>query len=220
MTPEAARELLTRYLPQAVLLLGHGSGELATELGRVYGVADEYRPLTADGARQLRDQVQFVPARPPDVYLVGLDGGSVPAQNMLLKTLEEPPSWARLIVASTLPPLKTVMSRCHVVPLGDSGRQVEIDQKIKSQVGLAIKAARQGSRELQAQAMRGWSPEHVRYLQAWGMEAVSGRWTWYTADFAPGVTPDQALELLRVLAAYLPSKLAAQVALASVFSRQ
>lgn len=218
MTPDAAKALLTRYLPQAVLLLGHGSGELATELGRVYGVTGAYRPLTADGARKLRDHVQFVPASPPDVYLVELEGGSIPAQHMLLKTLEEPPLWARFIVASVQPPLKTVMSRCHVVPLGDAGRQVEIDPKVRSQVGLAVKAARQGSLQLLAQALRGWTPEHTRYLQAWAMEAVTGRWTWYTADFAPGVTEGQALQLLRELAAYLPSKLAPQVALTKVFS--
>lgn len=218
MTPESARDVLTRYLPQAVLLLGPGSRELGTELGLVYGLQEDIPVLDADAARRVRDQVQFIPPHPPLVYLIGLDGASVPAQNMLLKVLEEPPPWVRLILASAHEPLKTIVSRCQVVTLAGGAGRAAPDPRARGQVGTAVKAARNGSQVLLAQAMKGWGPPHGQLLQDWAFEAAAGHWARFDPGFAPGVTPGQALALLEALARYPGSPLGPLVALAEVFS--
>jgi hypothetical protein len=217
VTPEAALDLLSRHLPQAVLLLGPGAWELGTELGQVYGLQETVSTLDAETARRLRSEVQFIPPHPPLVYLIGLDGASIPAQNMLLKVLEEPPPWARLILAATAEPLRTIVSRCQVVPLGNGSHRAEPDPQVKGQVATVVRAARTGSLALLAQALKGWTPLHSQLLQDWAFEVAAERWETFDAGFAPGVTPGEALDLLTVLSRYAGSKLAPQVALTEVF---
>ena len=220
MTPEAAREMLCLHLPQAVLLLGPGAWELGLGVGFVYGLQESVPVLDAETARRVRDEAQFTPPHPPLVYLIGLDRAGQPAQNMLLKLLEEPPSWTRFILAASREPLKTIVSRCHVMPLGAEPERQEGDSRVRGQVATAVRAARNGSQQLLSQALRGWSPEHSQVLQDWAYEAAAGRWRQFDDGFAPGVTPRQALSLLELLTRYSSSRLGSLVALSEAFSSQ
>lgn len=220
MTPEGAQLLLSRFLPQAVLLLGPGAQALGSDLGQVYGLQEAVDALDAETARRIRDEVQFIPPHPPLVYLIRLDGAGVAAQNMLLKALEEPPPWARFILTSVREPLQTIVSRCQVLRIGESGQEAAVDPRVKGQVTTAVKAARSSSQQLLTQALKGWSPEHSQVLQDWAYEAAAGRWRRFDPGFAPEVTAGEAMELLALLAKYAGSKLGPLVALAEVFSRQ
>lgn len=220
MTPEDARRLLAAHLPQAALLLGPGAWELGVEVGQVYGLQEGIDFLDSATARRLCDEAQFIPPHPPLVYLVRLNGSSQAAQNMLLKLLEEPPPWTRFILTATREPLKTIMSRCQVLRIGPAGQRAEGDQRVRGQVATAVRAARNGSQQLLAQALRGWGPEHGQVLQDWAYEAAADRWQRFDAGFASGVTPGEAVRLLELLAKYAGAKLGPLVALAEVFSPQ
>jgi DNA polymerase III, delta subunit len=220
VTPQDARQLLSQFLPQAVLLLGPGSWKLGAELGQLYGLAETVTSLDAAAARQLRDQAQYEPVHSPAVYLVRLDGSSPAAQNMLLKLLEEPPSWTRFLLTATREPLPTIVSRCQVMPLTAEPEARDGDSRARGQVAVAVKAARNGSQLLLTQALKGWGAEHGQVLQDWAYEAAAGRWRQFAPGFAPGVTQLEALALLELLAKYAGSKLGPVVALAEVFSPQ
>jgi hypothetical protein len=220
MTPEDARLLLTRHLPQTVLLLGPGAWALGTDLGQVYGLQETIPALDAGTARRIRDEMQFIPPHPPLVYLIGLDGAGPAAQNILLKLLEEPPSWAQFILTATREPLPTVVSRCQVLTIGTAAVRPAPDPRVKGQVGTAVKAARNGSQQLLGQALRGWGAEHSQVLLDWAYEAAAERWQQFDAGFAPGVTSGEALELVLLLESFARSKLGPQVALTEVFRPQ
>lgn len=217
MTPDAARAVLSVLLPPAVLLVGPGAWDLASLLADMHGPGEVVRPLDADGARHIRDSAQYRPAAGQHLFVVGLDGAGQSAQNILLKTLEEPPRWVRFILAGTRPPLVTIASRCEVYALGADGGPRTVDEQAKGLVGSAIKAARSGSLMQLSHAIRDWEPAHTRVLWAWAMEAAAERWEAFTPDFAPGVTPAQAVALVEELSGLSGSKLAPQVALTRVF---
>lgn len=220
MTPEDARQALSLYLPPVVLLLGPGAWELGLGVGFAYGLQESIPVLDAEAARRIRDQAQYIPPHPPLVYLIGLDRAGQAAQNMLLKLLEEPPSWTRFILTAATEPLKTIVSRCQVMPLTAEPAARESDSRVRGQVATAVRAARNSSQQLLAQALKGWGPEHSQVLQDWAYEAAAQRWRQFDAGFAPGVTPLQALALLELLTKYAGSRLGPLVALAEVFSTQ
>jgi hypothetical protein len=217
MTPDAARKVLSTYLPPAVLLVGPGSWDLASLLAEMHGPGEVVRPLDADSARRIRDSAQYQPASGQRLFVVGLDGAGRSAQNILLKTIEEPPRWVRFILAGTRLPLDTIASRCEVYALGADAAPRSVDEQSKVLVGGAIKAARSGSLMLLSRAIRDWEPDHTRVLWAWALEAGAERWEAFSPDFAPGVTPDQATALIEELSALGGSRLAPQVALTRVF---
>jgi DNA polymerase III, delta subunit len=213
MTPEQAREFLGGRLPPALLLLGPGGWDLGAELHGDGFVVDA---LTAASARDVRARAQYQPLSGELVIRVQLDGAAPLAQNILLKTLEEPPDWARFILCATRSPLPTVASRCEIITLA-GGAGLPADTRSKTLVCTAIRAARTGAPGLLAQAVRGWEPDQARLLRTWATEAASGRWQVFGPDSAPGVTQGQALRVLAELSRLAGSRLAPHVALDRVF---
>jgi hypothetical protein len=226
MTPGEVLDQLVE-LPPVSLLLGDGSWQLAERQENRLRAAGTYtfslHKLDADAARWLRDQSQILPARGPyRVFLACLDGAGSQAQNILLKTLEEPPPSARFILAAKRLPLVTVVSRCRVFPLGSQPAPADDAEarRLRSGVGSAIKAARSGNDALLSQVVRGWEPGHARQLSLWAAEAASGRWRQFTPDFAAGVTAAQALRVLTALSEYAGARGAPRVALDRAFLRR
>lgn len=217
MTPDAAQKVLSTHLPPAVLLTGPGSWDLACMLADMHGPGELVSLLDAEAARRIRDSAQHQPVAGQVLYVVGLDGAGLSAQNILLKTLEEPPGWVRFILAASRLPLNTIVSRCEVYALGAEASPRVVDEQAKGVVGSAVKAARSGSLMQLSHVLRGWEPEHTRVLWAWAMEAAAERWEAFSPDFAPGVTPAQAVALVEELSGLAGSKLAPQVALTRVF---
>lgn len=220
MDAEKVFARLAGQLPQAVLLLGPGGWELGQRLwevhGTPYGLVVTW--LGAEDARTVRDQAWVLPPSGVKVFLIGLDRSSAQAQNILLKTLEEPPATARFLLAASSPPLPTVTSRCQVYPVG-SLAPADGDARVRSSVGSAVRAARDGHPMLLEMALRGWEPAHVAQLRAWAAEAAARHWCSFDADFAPGVTTRQALAILSVLGSYEGARTAAAVALERAFRR-
>jgi hypothetical protein len=220
MTPDQVRAELGGELPPSVLVLGRGAGELVFRACSDRGW--EFRwDVNAEAARQVLAEAALAPLRDLRVIALSLDGASEQVQNMLLKVLEEPSADTRFILAATARPLPTVVSRSRVLVLGHEAREVPAaSTQDKAVVAAAVRAARSRQPLVLAQAVREWKPEHHRLLEAWATEAATGRWARFSADLAPGVTPDQALRLLAELTRRAGSKLAPVVALDLVFSQR
>lgn len=90
--------------------------------------------------------------------------------------------------------------------------------RVRSIVSAALRAAAEGGGIALEVAMRSWGPEHTEVLRRWAGEASSGRWVFFTQDFAPRVTKDQARTIIRTLSGYPDARNAAAVALGSAFS--
>ncbi|MBI4032615.1 hypothetical protein HY374_02825 [Candidatus Berkelbacteria bacterium] len=136
MIPPALDQLLTRgVLPHATLLLGGDPGtypELARELQGRLGIApaDAFHltePPAVDELRRVLGRVHLKPNQSAStgVFLLGLDHWSPEAANTLLKTLEEPPAHALLVLfardeSAVLP---TIRSRAatYRLPAGQAG---------------------------------------------------------------------------------------------------
>ncbi len=83
-------------LPPALLLLGPGSWGAAVTMYETHrsSFSTKVEKLDAESARHVRAQAYIRPfGRAVKVILVGLDGASAAAQDILLKVLEEPPSY-------------------------------------------------------------------------------------------------------------------------------
>lgn len=118
---------LAKILARAVNCLNSADGEPCNECemctgimtGRILDVVeiDAASNNSVDNIRSLRDDISYAPARARyKVYIIDevhmLSGG---AFNALLKTLEEPPSYALFILATTEPHKlpATILSRCQ-----------------------------------------------------------------------------------------------------------
>lgn len=119
---EALRAELEENLPPVTLLLGPpsvGKYTLAQHLAQHHGLAVwGYRALTAAMAREIVEKSPLRLSGRQRAVVIGLDGATETAQNILLKVLEEPPAHVRFILLACLPPLPTVMSRAQVRRLG------------------------------------------------------------------------------------------------------
>ena len=74
--------------------------------------------------REIEKDVSISPFESPHkIYIIKGDGMGVEAMNALLKTLEEPSSWAVIIINSSRPLLPTIISRCQVIGLQDMWRE-------------------------------------------------------------------------------------------------
>jgi hypothetical protein len=119
---EAVRQELAKNDFQTVLLLGPESvgkrvigRELVSSGPRGHAYL-EIQDLTAAGAREVQ---QFIATgRAPKWVLIDLDSATEATQNILLKTLEEPPANVRFILVGSRPPLPTIVSRCVVFRVG------------------------------------------------------------------------------------------------------
>jgi DNA polymerase III, delta subunit len=211
-------------LPPALLVRGPGAWELASSAAQPGWHVTE--KLDAAASREIRRTAWLRPNGAQRVYLVCLDGAALPAQNSLLKVLEEPPATTRFVLASAGLVLPTVTSRCRVLAL--SGRAEDpafADPRVRSSVAAAVDSARQGQHARLHATVRNWwkeaapgqQPPQLRLLAVWAAEAASQRWALFAPSFAPGVAPSEAMQLLAELARLPGARLAPQVALARVF---
>jgi hypothetical protein len=75
--------------------------------------------LSANDAKQVADQLAYIPPFGElKVFIIRLDGAVPAAQNILLKTLEEPTPGLRFFLVATEPPLATISSRCRLFRFG------------------------------------------------------------------------------------------------------
>jgi hypothetical protein len=116
---EALRAELERDLLPVTLLLGPssvGKTELAQHAARHHRMTSYgYDGPSAALAREI---VGLVPRQRPQggsiAVIIGLDGTTEAAQNILLKVLEDPPPHIRFLLTASRPPLPTVVSRAVV----------------------------------------------------------------------------------------------------------
>jgi DNA polymerase III delta prime subunit len=195
---ERVRAELERELPfPAVLLLGPestGKYLLATHLaGHHAGPGDRLAvsKLTVDAAREAARFLRTVPRRgTAKVVAAGLDGAIPAAQHVLLKVLEEPPSYGRFVLVSSRLPLPTVVSRCVIRRTGlladaevaevlmGKGLAKDMASRLAGaahgQVGQVLEAggdlgrARQAVAGVAAAAARGDADALARLLTGWG----------------------------------------------------
>ncbi len=83
---------------------------------------------------QTREGIRFMDEKPfsyTKKFLIILDAEklTIQAQNSLLKTLEEPPSFALILLSSKTQNslLETIISRCRIVPIKKDGERVDIE---------------------------------------------------------------------------------------------
>src|SRR3974390_3070811 len=203
MTPAQVREALRHRLPAASLVLGPGAWDLVTGQAEAAGAFDVIAigELTADTARAIvRQAYVAAPGTAPWSFIIRLDGAAEPAQQALLKVLEDAPATAVFVLTA------------------DGGPPQPAAAEPRAAVAAAIRAARSGQPALLSAAVRGWGPEHGLALGLWAQEAAAGAWERFSPDFAPGVTPAQALRILEVLRRYDGARTAAAVALDRVLA--
>lgn len=117
----AIRLLLERGLPPVTLFLGPpsvGKWTLAEHLRRHHGYHDDevlrVRRIDVAAARQIRDTVVRASFGVGRLVIASLDGITAPSAHVLLKTLEELPETARVILVADGPVLDTVVTRAQV----------------------------------------------------------------------------------------------------------
>lgn len=213
MTPEEIYSAL-EDLPPVTLLLGPGEKELrslagAVALGHVRraDLIEVTPPWSTELARMLVTQAQFASLDSLKVITAFLDTISVPAQNILLKTLEEPPQAVRLILYGTYEPLPAIMSRCQVFRVStERGADTEsAGEPAQGKAAAALRAAKAGDLVLLAGILRDWDDACQAALRAWAETTAMKR-----GGEAPGVW--EARTVLRVLRGYpraRPANLAA-----------
>ncbi len=211
-------------LPPALLLLGPGSWDAAIGMYEAHrsSFSTKVEQLDVTSARHVRSQAYIRPfGKAVKVILIGLDGASAAAQDILLKVLEEPPGYIRFILAASLPPLDTVVSRCRVLVQGQAPEPgTDPEQDAARQVmATAVRAARDSHAELRATATEKWGDAHTAQLRAWAAERAADRWLQFDENFIPGVSIAQALTILAALSAYSGSRTSHLVALDKAFRR-
>lgn len=96
----------------------------------IFFVGDPQQAPTIAQIRLFSQELQYPPHQLPTKLFViwRLDEASIPAQNALLKNVEEPPTYAHVVITSTQPAriLPTIHSRTQAFT-------VEIDTQIKNQ---------------------------------------------------------------------------------------
>jgi len=91
--------------------------------------------LGIEKIRSLQHQLQFKPysSNYKIAVIVGAERLTIPAQNALLKILEEPPQKTMIVLSSQNSEsfLETILSRCQIIRLATFS-QIEIDEKVIS----------------------------------------------------------------------------------------
>ena len=217
MTPEQVQARLAYDLPPATLVLGPRAWQEVCRCARGHWMLQP--DLDARTTRMLSGLAWLLPTSGGErVMALNLAGASTQVQNMLLKTLEEPPESTRFVLAAEKPPLPTVMSRCRVLQLG--GRLDDPPSpEDAALVASVLRAARTGNTALAARAVREWSPRHAALLSRWAAEAASGRWRAFSAAAVPGVSASQARQLLTELSRYPGARNGPLAALSQVFGQ-
>lgn len=96
----------------------------------IHWLNPDFKPITIEQVRDLQQQISFAAFGSGKQYFIvcNLDQASIPAQNALLKTLEEPPASVQLILTASSKSgvLPTVQSRSFVSM--KAGSETEISQ--------------------------------------------------------------------------------------------
>lgn len=116
---------LRAELPPVVLLRGPrsvGKHTMAKALVAHHGALTyetrDIDPLTSELAREIKLLCTKVPMGPMRAFIIAIDTATEAALNTMLKTLEEPPPFARFILLAEQPTLVTIASRSVVCPMG------------------------------------------------------------------------------------------------------
>lgn len=209
-SPAVVRQALSGELPPVTLLVGEPASDLlglarllvtahGVHPGEVLQVAGV--PLDAAAARAVAAYAGVQPLGRLKAVIAVLDGSSEQAQNILLKTLEEPPDSVRFLLIATRPPLDTVVSRARVFRVRPRPAPApEVPDEARARAGAAVRAALAQDPQLFALSFRAWDEKcpcpdmaagHARgrhYLDALRSWAVS------QGSRRPGLFPGGPLE--------------------------
>lgn len=90
--------------------------------GELYLIEEEKRSISVDTIRQLQDNINLMPVSSKSKVYIIADGDkmTVQAQNCLLKTLEEPPDYAYIIITASNGDkfIETIKSRAVTLQMG------------------------------------------------------------------------------------------------------
>ncbi len=119
--------MISGNLPKIIFIKSDGREEIVEQISRKLGIqhTDVIRFFSSEGVEKLRNDLKLlnISASSSFKLLALLDGESINDEqaNTLLKTLEEPPSYAKIILFSQSINriLPTIRSRCQKVFIGD-----------------------------------------------------------------------------------------------------
>lgn len=210
MLAEDVEAELARNLPQATLLSGPDTAELYRIVRSVVKQHSLHQAdlivagkVTAADARVLAGAAGTAPWGLFKVLILMLDHASRDAQNILLRTLEEPPGNTRFILITSQPVPAAIAGRCrrYEVTSSEPATIRAVDDNAAAAVDAAVRAALTRDPAVLAEALRPWGErcgcsvpakphdkgEHyLPALQAWAQAcAVSLR----PELFRPEVTP-------------------------------
>lgn len=201
---EKQREELEESVAPAVLLLGpSGVGKWLVARSHADGAAMTLRDgPTVDQAREMASLFQQRPIRGGStVCLVDLDRCSEAVQNVLLKTVEELPTWGKIVFVASKLPRPTILSRCQVIrfkPLHDHevADALELQGRPKAEAEfMALMAGGSVERALEFAVTSAAKPVVMSYLDAvarvdrvalsslmprWDADAGKFLWRWIT----------------------------------------
>ena len=144
----------------ATLIVGGNNQKRLDEAEKLTGVKLDLSPdilivspdpsITIATVRRLNQFLARIPLSAKNNICLITDAAAItiPAQNALLKTLEEPPQSAQIILLadSTAKLLPTVVSRCQLINLGDNDQLSEAELKVQEKIFKQIVAAKMGER--------------------------------------------------------------------------
>lgn len=232
MTEEIAREsrggqvrkALEEHLPPVTLLLGnpYEMESLARDILSGHGISASdisySRKLSVEAARLLVGAVAHNPFGALKAVVLRLDGMSEQSQNVLLKTLEEPPAHVRFILISDRPPIATILSRSQVYGFGVVVVADAPEGSTRAKVSQAVRAAMSGDVQLLCMAFRDWDERCSAELRDWALAQARPARARVNAP-GPDVEPHQAMTVLTTLSRHARARPvnAAMAALALAF---
>ena len=235
--PVGHRRLLTLLedgLPSVSLFLGPssvGKRTVAEWVVRQYSVMAVdvrfYGSLTADVAREIRRFALLAPMGHTKVIIVRLDDATVGAQNIVLKTLGEPPAHVRVLLLSSRVPLATIVSRSCVYRFGylERGELAEVLGRLGQSKVLPVGGQVQPALDRREEAVRkhtvlaalrpivrddthaidkllgDWTHETHHLLKVWCVEALTNKWAVFSLQEAQEFQMDRSVVRRLLLAA-------------------
>lgn len=104
---------------------------------------EEEKKLGVKDAKTIQIHLSFKPysAKGKVVVIIGADTFSLDAQNSILKTLEEPPSSASIILTASAEEglLETIRSRCEIVKIQSENSKIQ-DTRYRKEIEQLLKA--------------------------------------------------------------------------------
>jgi hypothetical protein len=128
---DRTKKILEQSLPEVALLMGPrstGKTTLCREAAKAAGIlaADTvtHEKLNADAARDITRFLSTTPMGPAKCVIARLDSASESALNALLKTIEEPPARAHILLTTSSATMLTIQSRARLFPSGSLPPQI------------------------------------------------------------------------------------------------